>query len=258
MGRKIRDLTGQKFGKLTAIKRVEDRIYSSGKHSSMWLCDCDCGNTKIVSRSALTKGETKSCGCLKGESHNMSDSRIYEIWRGMIRRCEDDKRKDYIIYGGRGISVCDEWKNSFNKFYNWSINNGYNDSLTIERNDVNGNYEPSNCRWATKEEQANNRRDNQFLTYDGKTQTISQWAKELNVNESTLRNRMQRGWSDEEIILKSIQSTHYITFNNETKSLRQWAIDTGISYSTLQSRLYKFHWDIEKALTMKTKEKRGA
>lgn len=259
MGRKTKDLTGQKFGNLTAIKRVEDKVYPSGEHSVMWLCECECGNTKIISRAALINGKTKSCGCLKGESHKMSDTRLYEIWRSIKRRCEDDRRKDYLIYGGRGIKICKEWGNSFNAFYNWAINNGYNDTLTIERKDVNGNYEPSNCRWATKEEQANNRRDNQFLTHNGKTQTISQWAKELNINESTLRNRIQRGWADEEIFKKSAQSTHYITFNGETKSLRQWSICTGISYSTLQSRLHRFNWDVEKAFTIPSNniKKRG-
>lgn len=195
----------------------------------------------------------------------MNDKRLYEIWKGMKRRCYDVKRKEYKNYGGRGIEVCDEWANNFSAFYTWALENGYNNALTIERNDVNGNYEPSNCRWATKKEQANNRRDNQFLTYNGKTQTIAQWAKELNINQNTLRNRIQKGWSDGEIFSKSVQSRHNITFNGETKSLRQWSIDTGISYSTLQSRLYEFNWDIEKALTTytktsntKTSKKRGA
>lgn len=190
----------------------------------------------------------------------INDTRLYEIWRGMKRRCNDSKRKEYQIYGGRGIKVCKEWETSFGTFRNWALNNGYNDTLTIERNDVNGNYEPSNCKWATKEEQANNRRDNKFLTHNGKTLTIAQWAKELNIHENTLRNRMQKGWSEEEIFSKTVQSAHYITYNGETKSLRQWSISTGINYSTLQSRLYEFKWDVEKALTTptETSKKRGA
>lgn len=190
----------------------------------------------------------------------ISDTRLYEIWRGMKRRCNDDNRKEYHIYGGRGIKVCKEWETNFGAFRNWALNNGYNDTLTIERNDVNGNYEPSNCRWATKKEQANNRRDNKFLTHNGKTLTIAQWAKELNIHENTLRNRIQKGWSEEEIFSKTVQSAHDITFNGETKSLRQWSISTGINYSTLQSRLYEFNWDIEKELTTSTEKskKRGA
>lgn len=252
MGRNVKDLTGKKFGMLTAIKRVEDKIYSSGRHSVMWLCKCECGNEKIIARGALVKGETKSCGCLKGENHKMSNTRIYEIWQGMIRRCNNPQRNEYKNYGGRGIKVCDEWEKSFIAFRDWALTNGYSDTLTIERKDVNGNYEPENCIWATKKEQANNRRDNKFLTYNGKTQTISQWAKELNIHENTLRDRIQKGWSEKEIFSKPVQSTHYITFRGETKSLRQWSISTGINYSTLQSRLYEFHWDIEKALTTQT------
>ncbi len=190
----------------------------------------------------------------------MNNERLYEIWKGMKRRCYDTKRKEYKNYGGRGIKVCDEWVNNFSAFYNWALENGYNDVLTIERNNVNGNYEPSNCKWATKKEQANNRRNNQFLTHNGKTQTIAQWAKELNINENTLRNRIQKKLPEEKIFSGAVQSKHNITFNGETKSLRQWSIDTGINYSTLQSRLYKFNWDIEKALTTytKTSKKRGA
>lgn len=190
----------------------------------------------------------------------ISDTRLYEIWRGMKRRCNDGNRKEYQIYGGRGIKVCKEWETSFNAFRNWALNNGYNDTLTIERNDVNGNYEPSNCRWATKKEQANNRRDNKFLTHNGKTLTVAQWAKELNIHENTLRNRIQKGWSEEKIFSNAVQSAHNITFNGETKSLRQWSISTGINYSTLQSRLYEFEWDVERALTTSTEtsKKRGA
>lgn len=189
-----------------------------------------------------------------------SDTRLYEIWKGMKRRCNDSNRKEYRIYGGRGIKVCKEWETSFTSFRNWALSNGYNDTLTIERNDVNGNYEPLNCRWATKKEQANNKRNNRFLTHNGKTLTIAQWAKELNVHENTLRNRIKKGWSEEEIFSKEVQSAHNITFNGETKSLRQWSISTGINYSTLQSRLYEFNWDIEKALTTQTEgqKKRGA
>lgn len=171
----------------------------------------------------------------------------------MKRRCNDQERDEYDRYGGRGIIVCDEWANSFQMFRNWALNSGYNDTLTIERNDVNGNYEPSNCRWATKKEQANNKRNNHFLTYNGKMKTVTQWAEELNIHENTLRNRMQSGLTEEEIFAKSVQSTHYITFNGETKSLRQWSISTGINYSTLQKRLYKSNWDIERALTTPTK-----
>lgn len=259
MGRKIRDLTGQKFGMLTAIKRVEDKVSSTGKHYVMWLCKCDCGNDKVVARSALVKNETRSCGCLKGESHGMSNTRLNEIWMGMKRRCNDPQRKDYKNYGGRGIKVCDEWEKSFIAFRDWALTNGYNDTLTIERMDVNGNYEPENCTWATREEQANNKRDNRFLTYNGKTQTVSQWSRELDISENTIRNRINQGLTDEEVltITKGCGSKRGKTYHGQTKTLRQWSEYTGIPYRILCRRVWEMHWDLEKALTTPVK-KQGA
>lgn len=259
MGRKAKDLTGQKFGHLTAIKRVEDKIFPSGKHYVMWLCKCDCGNDKVVARSALVKGETRSCGCLKGESHGMSNTRLNEIWAGMKRRCNDPQRDDYKNYGARGISVCDEWQNSFVAFSNWALANGYNDTLTIERMDVNGDYEPENCIWATKEEQANNKRNNHFLTFNGETKTISQWSKELNISDNTIRNRINRGLTDEEAltITKGCGSKRGKTYQGKTMTLRQWAEHTGIPYRILCRRVWEEHWDLEKALTTPIK-KQGA
>lgn len=259
MGRKVRDLTGQKFGMLTVIERAEDRISSSGKHEIMWLCKCDCGNKKTVTRSALTGGLTKSCGCLRGENHGMCDTRLYNIWIGIKKRCENPNRHDYNRYGGRGISICDEWKNSFSTFYNWALNNGYDDTLSIDRENVNGDYEPNNCRWSTEEEQANNKRNNVFLTYNGKTQTVSQWARELNIGQKTIINRINKGFSDEEALTmtKGCGAKKGITYQGQTKTLRQWAEYINMPYKTLSKRIWDLHWDLEKALTTPIK-KRGA
>ena len=130
-------------------------------------------------------------------THGKTGTRIHDIWRSIKRRCYTKSHKEYERYGARGIKVCEEWVNSFQEFYNWAMANGYRDDLTIDRKDTNGNYEPSNCRWVTQKEQQNNRRNNHYITYNGKTQTAKQWAEELNKNYSTIITRLNRGWSIE-------------------------------------------------------------
>lgn len=216
---KVKDLTGKKFGKLEVIKRMGTDKF---KHST-WLCKCDCGKIKIISANNLQKGTTKSCGCLAKEllskkmtKHNMYGTRIYRIWLRMKNRCNNSNDEHYKNYGNRGIKVCNEWnnnKNGFTNFYNWATNNGYKDDLTIDRINVNGNYEPSNCRWITMFEQQSNKRTNCFIEYYGKKYTVSQLSRLLNINKTTLRNRIKCNWKEEELGL----STNYDRYKRVRK-----------------------------------------
>jgi hypothetical protein len=188
-----KDITGMRFGKLTAIcqSRYENNI-------SYWLCRCDCGKESVVNKKSLTGGVTKSCGCLAKEltrarsiTHGESGTRLYKIWAGMKRRCND---LEFERYGKRGISVCNEW-NTYDVFRDWALNNGYDDNLTIDRIDNDKGYEPNNCRWATAKEQAYNRSSNRYLEYNGERHTIKEWSKKIGLAVTTISERLKRGWS---------------------------------------------------------------
>lgn len=204
----FQDLTGNKYGKLTVIKRADDYVSPSGNRSVRWLCVCECGREKIAIGAELKRGNTQSCGCMhKAVWHNIvtkhgkHDTRIYRIWKGMLTRCYNTNHHTYANYGKRGIAVCDEWKDNFQAFYDWSMENGYTNDLSIDRIDYNKGYTPDNCRWTTTTEQANNTRKNHYITYDGKTQTMAEWAKELGIPYTLLRDRVCKlGWSIDEVI----------------------------------------------------------
>ncbi len=203
--RYAKDITGQKFGKLTAIKI--DKVKRNGHTTSTyWLCQCDCGNLTSVEASRLKRGYTKSCGCIRGKCSEYAvngkipdnQKRLYRIWIGMKSRCYNSNSTTYKDYGGRGIFVCDEWVNDFHAFYVWSLRNGYSEKLTIDRIDTNGNYEPLNCRWITQKEQSNNTRKNIVIEYNGESHTFSEWMELLNLDYHVIYGRIYTlGWTVE-------------------------------------------------------------
>lgn len=194
--RKI-DLTGQRFERLTVIKEAPKR-----KKSSMWLCKCDCGNSSVVSVSDLRRGHTKSCGCLRADMntiHGVYNTRLYRIWHEMQRRCNDHNKAAYKRYGGRGISVCDEWDDP-KVFYDWAMANGYKKGLQIDRINNDGDYEPNNYQWVTAKENCNNRQTNVTVELDGQTKTVMEWSRITGIPHSTIRGRIKAGKSPEEIL----------------------------------------------------------
>lgn len=192
--KKVKNLIGQKFNKLSVIQRAKN----SKSGNIRWLCKCECGKYTIVSSQNLKTGHTKSCGCLNKNAtyitHNKSKTKLYKIWQGMKKRCFNKNEEHYKYYGERGIIVCDEWKNDFMSFYNWAINNEYKDNFTIERIDVNGNYEPSNCKWVTFQEQGYNKTNSKLYELNGEIKCLSQWCKLYNVDYHLVYKRLQRGW----------------------------------------------------------------
>ena len=182
----FKDLTGQRFGFLTVIKRIANS--KSGR--IRYLCRCDCGNYKEVQANHLVNGKIISCGCfrvlsarIQETTHGLSNSRIYKIFSNMKKRCYNKNNQDYKHYGGRGITICEEWKSDFMNFYNWAMVNGYDECLSIDRIDVNGNYEPNNCRWITMEEQHYNTRKVIKINHNGVSYTLLQISKLLGLSK---------------------------------------------------------------------------
>ena len=198
------DIIGLRSGRLvvTSYSHKKKRKKENGYHH-YYNCKCDCGNDCIKERSGLRFGSSKSCGCIhkevtakknreiskyNGESRS-EYARVLRIYNAMIRRCYNKNDGRYEDYGGRGIKVCKEWYESYYSFKSWALSNGYSDFLSIDRIDVNGDYEPNNCRWATQSEQMNNTRVNKRITYQGGTKTLTQWCRELNLNYDRTKAR---------------------------------------------------------------------
>lgn len=199
---KFIDITGNRYNHLQVIEKHE--TLKGG--IVVWKCLCDCGNYTYVRGKNLKNGAVKSCGCIMHNepynvTHNSSKTALYRRWQSMKSRCYNKNFPGYKNYGGRGIRVCDEWKNSFEKFRDWALSTMDNENLTLERIDNNGNYCPENCRWATIKEQANNRRSCLIFEYNGKKQNLLQWCNELKLDYKLVHNRLYKlHWSFEKAI----------------------------------------------------------
>lgn len=241
---------GQKFGRLTIIGFEKKKEPNRGWN---WVCQCDCGNKKVVSPQDVKLGKTKSCGCYHDEvcksratkyNHLVKDyPRLHRIYHWMKRRCYDPKTPRYEDYGGRGISVSREWidkAHGFDNFVQWAIENGYSDRLTLDRIDVNGDYCPENCRWVTYKEQNENKRDTKWVVYKGKKIQLKRLCEKIGVCYDTVHNRIYSlGWDVERAIMEPSQ---------QENSLMKKCREKGMNYGTVRSRIKQFGWSEERAL----------
>lgn len=199
---KIKNLTGKTYNGIKAIHYMG----KTKKGHTKWLFRCWCGKYFVSIGSNVTRNHTKSCGCLKTK-HGLYHTRLHHIWNGIKERCLNKNDPHYKRYGEIGISVCSEWKESFKVFYDWATKNGYQDNLSIDRIDNSKGYFPENCRWSTAKEQANNKTNNNFVTYNGETHTERQWEYILNLPRGTFYNRKKLGWDVKKIIETPIKET---------------------------------------------------
>lgn len=210
MGKRLNpnDYIGKSYEKLTIVEWLGRDNWGG----QIVKCQCECGNYIETSLQGIKSGHAKSCGCYQRllaskrlYKHGKTHNDIYNVWAAMIRRCTNPNVKEANNYIGRGISVCSDWRNDFQKFYDYvrKLPHYKEDGYSLDRIDNNGNYEPGNVKWSTKEEQANNRRSNHFIIHNGKTQSISQWARELGMNQSTLYMRLNKyEWDIEKALTK--------------------------------------------------------
>jgi hypothetical protein len=196
---KFIDLSGKRFGRLKAVSSVTGR--------QKWNCRCDCGESVQVFTTNLRRGLTRSCGCINREigmkriTHGMSKSLEYRCWQAMLSRCLNPKNIGFHNYGGAGVRVCDRWRHSFENFLA-DMGEAPFAGASIDRKDNKGNYDPGNCRWATRQQQNNNKTSNRMIDIEGKTQSLAEWSRELGVNPYSVSTRIQRGWDDVDALLK--------------------------------------------------------
>ena len=246
-------LEGKKFGRLTVVKRHPE---NNKQNKEQWECRCDCGNVSIVSTNSLSTGSIQSCGCLQrdnaseyNQTHGHSSSITYVSWQAMKKRCYNENNDKYSFYGGRGIRVCDEWLNSFETFLK---DMGERPSIehSLERKEVNGNYEPGNCVWATRLEQMRNTRRNRYYEYKGAIKTLSEWCVEYGIALTTMLHRLDvlKLSISQAIEFKKIEKTDVFTIDGISKTLEEWCSDhDSVNVRKIVYRLYR-GWTLKEAL----------
>ena len=214
------NLVGKRFGKLTVLETLTEKENKTNR--CYCICKCDCGKITKTRREQVLSGHTKSCGCLQKEiarksltTHKLSRTRIYRIWWNIKRRCEANNQYTYKYYGGRGIKVCEEWLADFMNFYKWAMANGYREELTIDRIDVNGNYEPKNCRWEDMKVQSNNTRKNHFVEYKNEKHTIAEWSRILGLTYDAFRYRIKRNGIKDKCFIPKIDKRENLTYDGK-------------------------------------------
>lgn len=250
MAAKVIDMTGKRYGNVIALRKAG----VNATRGYQWEFLCDCGCQFIGTGSEVRYGRITSCpSCAEQRSraavttHGLTKHPLYIVWCGMKARCSNPQTDRFKDYGGRGISVCERWNDSFPAFLS-DMGDRPTPEHTLERRNTNGNYEPANCEWATRAQQANNKRNNRSLTINGETKTLAQWASEAGVTESGIRARLRRGVTGAALLEKNTRAAPLV-FRGQHKTLEGWAEEVGIKKQTLSGRLYVYGWSLERALT---------
>lgn len=260
-GRPAPDLSGEKFGRWLVVRR-EPGVTNSGH--ARFHCRCECGNEGLVLGHQLRRGTSLSCGCLRNDlssqrmkKHGLSNHRLFPIWDSMMQRCYNPDNAAYANYGGRGITVCNRWHDVTHFI---ADNEALaKPRLTLDREDNDGPYSPENTRWATRATQALNRRSNVFLTHDGRTQTLFEWAREVGIRPRTLWQRIKLEWPIEDALTMKVDASNrrssLITFRGYTDTLPNHARRHGVDPRVVWTRVNRYGWSLERALT--TRNRRG-
>lgn len=254
------NLMGKTFGRLAVIKDSGERAKNG---NILWECVCDCGKKRLVLGANLLNGQTKSCGCYSTDilkkvstKHGLSKvngkkTKLFMTWDAMRQRCTNSNHASYKDYGGRGITVCPEWLNNFKSFYDWSMDNGFSNDLSIDRIDNDKGYSPDNCRWVDAKTQIRNRRNTVTYNWKGSEYTLAELGELTGINKMTIKSRLNRGCSLEEALSQNVDtSVLLMTYKGETKPIKQWCKELGLNYATVRNRYYK-GWTDEEALTGK-------
>lgn len=244
---------GKKYGKWTVVSFSHRDKYSQ----KLYTCECECGTKKVLPIHSLVNGHNTQCRKCAHTKHGLCHTRIYKIYKNIIQRCENPRRDHYKNYGGRGIKICEEWRNNPLSFYKWAVSNGYQDWLTIDRIDVNGDYCPENCRWVDRKTQANNKRTNKCIFYKSERYTIAEFAEKFNINKNTIQCRLKNKPDNIENLIsppKIGKPRVGLTINGETKSIIEWCKIYNKKKTTVINRIKLYGYSPLEALTKPLKK----